>query len=58
MTPVMFIAFPFLWTMGTEGSFPGGKALPGRDAEHLPHLVPWSRISRSSISSPLAPTWR
>jgi hypothetical protein len=33
--------------MGTEGPFPGGKARPGRDADHSPHLVPRSWMSRS-----------
>jgi hypothetical protein len=28
--------------MGTGGPFPGGKARPGRDADHSPHLVPRS----------------
>jgi hypothetical protein len=27
---------PASGTMGTGGSFPGGKARPGRDAEHSP----------------------
>jgi hypothetical protein len=27
---------------GTWGPFPGGKARPGRDADHSPHLVPRS----------------
>jgi hypothetical protein len=27
-------------TMGTGDPLPGGKARPGRDAEHSPHLVP------------------
>jgi hypothetical protein len=28
--------------MGTGGPFPGGKARPGRDADHSPPLVPRS----------------
>jgi hypothetical protein len=28
--------------MGTGCPFPGGKALPRRDADHLPHLMPMS----------------
>jgi len=28
--------------MGTGGPFPGGKARPGRDADHSPLLVPRS----------------
>jgi hypothetical protein len=27
---------PIQWVMGTGGSFPGGKARPGRDADHSP----------------------
>jgi hypothetical protein len=37
--------------MGTGGPFPGGKARPGRDADHSPHLVPRSWMSRSYTSS-------
>jgi hypothetical protein len=29
-------AHPAPYTMGTGGSFPGGKARPGRDADHSP----------------------
>jgi hypothetical protein len=29
-------AHPASYPMGTRGSFPGGKAQPGRDAEHSP----------------------
>jgi hypothetical protein len=29
---------------------PVGKARPGRDADHSPHLVPRSRMSRSYTS--------
>jgi hypothetical protein len=39
-------------TMGTGGPVPGTKARPGCDADHLPHLVPRSRMSRSYTSSP------
>jgi hypothetical protein len=45
-------AHPAFCTMGTGGPFPGAKARPGRDADHSPHLVPRSRMSRSYISSP------
>jgi hypothetical protein len=38
--------------MGAGGPFPGGKALPGRDADDSPHLVPRSRMSSSYTSSP------
>jgi hypothetical protein len=29
-------AHPAAYSMGTGGSFPGGKARPGRDADHSP----------------------
>jgi hypothetical protein len=29
-------AHPASYTMGTGGSFPGGKTRPGRDADHSP----------------------
>jgi hypothetical protein len=29
-------AHPASYTVGTGGSFPGGKARPGRDADHSP----------------------
>jgi hypothetical protein len=45
-------AHPASCPMGTGGTLPGGKAQPGRDADHSPHLVPWSRVSRSYTSSP------
>jgi hypothetical protein len=35
-------AHPASCTMGTGGPFLGGKARPGRDADHSPHLVPRS----------------
>jgi hypothetical protein len=44
-------AHPVPCPMGTGGPFPGGKARPGRDADHSPHLVPRSRTSRSYTSS-------
>jgi hypothetical protein len=43
---------PASCTMGTGGPFPGAKARPGRDADHSPHLVPRSSMSRSYTSSP------
>jgi hypothetical protein len=45
-------AHPASCTMGTGGPFPGGKARPGRDANHSPHLEPRSRMSRSYTSLP------
>jgi hypothetical protein len=35
-------AHPASCTMGTGGPFVEGKARPGRDADHSPHLVPRS----------------
>jgi hypothetical protein len=37
---------PSLLSTGYRGSFPGGKARLGNDADHSPHLVPRSRMSR------------
>jgi hypothetical protein len=45
-------AHPASCPMGTGGPFRRGKAWPGRDADHSPHLVPRSRMSRSYTSSP------
>jgi hypothetical protein len=45
-------AHPASCPMGTVCPFPGAKARPGRDADHSPHLVQRSRISRSYTSSP------
>jgi hypothetical protein len=45
-------AHPASCTMGTECPFPRGKARTGRDADHSPHLVLRSRMSRSYTSSP------
>jgi hypothetical protein len=47
-------AHPASYPTGTGGPFPGGEARRGRDADHSPHLVPRSRMSRSYTSSP---TW-
>jgi hypothetical protein len=45
-------ALPASCPMGTGVPFPGGKARPGRDADHSLHLVPRSRMSRSYNTSP------
>jgi hypothetical protein len=45
-------AHPASCTMGTGGPFPGGKARPGRDADHSAHLGPRSRMSWCYTSSP------
>jgi hypothetical protein len=46
-------AHPASCTLGTRGPLPGGKARTGRDANHSPHLVSWSRMSRDYTSFPL-----
>jgi hypothetical protein len=33
-------AHPSSYPMGAGSSFPGGKARPGSDADHSPHIVP------------------
>jgi hypothetical protein len=38
--------------MGTGGSFTGGKARPGRDADHSHLLVPRSKMNNNHTSSP------
>jgi hypothetical protein len=48
-------AHPASCKMSTGSPFPGAKARPGRDADHSPHLVPRSRMSRSYTSPPQAP---
>jgi hypothetical protein len=45
-------AHPASCTMGTGDHFPGAKARPRHDADHSPHLVPRSSMSRSYTSSP------
>jgi hypothetical protein len=45
-------AHPASCTVGTEGPFPGAKSRLVRDADHSPHPVPKSRMSRIYISSP------
>jgi hypothetical protein len=50
-----FVSTPAL-RLAQPPPFPGSKAWPGRDADHSPHLLPRSRMSRSYISfPPLAP---
>jgi hypothetical protein len=46
-------AHPASYAMGTGGPFPGVKTRPGRDADHSPHLVLRSKLSRSCTSSSL-----
>jgi hypothetical protein len=45
-------AHPASCPMGTGGPFSGGKARPGRDADHSPPLLPRSWMSGSYTSSP------
>jgi hypothetical protein len=45
-------AHPASCPMGNGGPSPGGEARPGRDTDHLPHLLPRSWMSRSYTSSP------
>jgi hypothetical protein len=45
-------AHPASCTVGTGVPFPGAKARPGRDADHLPHLVPRLIMSRSYTPLP------
>jgi hypothetical protein len=45
-------SLPASYTMGTGGPFFGAKARPGRDADHSPHLVSRSKMSRSYTSPP------
>jgi hypothetical protein len=45
-------AHPAFYPMDTGGPFPGAKARPGRDADHLSRLVQRLNMSRSYTSSP------
>jgi hypothetical protein len=45
-------AHPAFCTMGTGGPFPGGKARPGRDADHSPSFSAEVVKSRRYNSSP------
>jgi hypothetical protein len=45
-------AHPASCTMGTGGPFPGGKARPGRDADHSPPSSAEVENDRSYTSSP------
>jgi hypothetical protein len=52
-------AHPASCTMGTGGSFPGGKARPGRDAEHSPpSSAEVKKEQELYLLSPKAPPWR
>jgi hypothetical protein len=52
-------AHPASCTMGTGGSFPGGKARPGRDADHsTPSSVEVKKEQKLYLLSPRTPPWR
>jgi hypothetical protein len=44
--------------MGTGGSFPGGKARPGRDADHSPPSSAEVKNEELYLLSPHVPPWR
>jgi hypothetical protein len=51
-------AHPASYTMGTGGHFPGGKARPGRDADHSPPSSAEVVNEELYLLSPQAPPWR
>jgi hypothetical protein len=52
-------AHPASYTMGTGGPFPGGKARPGRDADHSPpSSAEVVNEEELYLLSPQAPPWR
>jgi hypothetical protein len=52
-------AHPASYLMGTGGSFSGGKARPGRDADHLPPSSAEVKNEKELyILSPHVPPWR
>jgi hypothetical protein len=52
-------AHPASFTMGTGGPFPGGKAQPGRDADHSPlSSAEVKNELELYLLSPHAPPWR
>jgi hypothetical protein len=52
-------ANPALYPMGTGGPFPGGKARPGRDANHSPPTSAEVKNEQELyLLSPHAPPWR
>jgi hypothetical protein len=51
-------AHPVFCAMSTGGPFPGGKARPGRDADHSPPSSAEVEMSRSYTISSQAPPWR
>jgi hypothetical protein len=51
--------YPASCTMGTGGPFPGGKARPGRDADHSPlYSAEVENEQELYPLSPQAPPWR
>jgi hypothetical protein len=54
-----FAAHPASFTMGIGGPFPGGKAGPGRDADHSPpSSAEVVNEQELYLLSPQAPSWR
>jgi hypothetical protein len=52
-------AHPASCTVGTGGPFPGGKARPGRDADHSPPSSAEVKYEKELyLLSPQAPPWR
>jgi hypothetical protein len=51
-------AHPAFCPMGTGGSFPGGKARPGRNADHSPPSSAEVVNEELYLLSPQAPPWR
>jgi hypothetical protein len=51
-------AHPASYPMGTGGSFPGGKARPGRDADHSPPSSAEVKYEYELYLSPHVPPWR
>jgi hypothetical protein len=51
-------AHPASCAMGTGGPFPGGKARPGRDADHSPpSSAEFENVQELYLLSPQAPPW-
>jgi hypothetical protein len=52
-------AHPASYPIGTGGSFPWGKAQPGREADHsLASSSEVNNVYKQYTPPPLAPTWR
>jgi hypothetical protein len=55
MFPVATEARPTSYPMGTGGPFPGGKARPERDADHLPFHCRGQERVRAIFPLPFSP---